>query len=106
MEFKSRLIDDAARLAGGTISVLSNVRAQARQEVRAYIDDLATRLNYVPREDFERLEAQVKQQRLDQIALEKRLAALEPKKAAKTKAAKPKTKPKSRTKPKTKPKKK
>jgi BMFP domain-containing protein YqiC len=92
MALKSRLIDDAARLAGGTVGILSNIRGQIKQEVRATIDDIASRMNFVPRDEFERLEAVVQQQRLDLAELKKSLKNPAP---AQKKAAKNPTKKKT-----------
>lgn len=77
---REKVIDDIARVAGGTVSVFSGIGQNIREDIKSYIDDMADRLDLVPREDFERLEMQIE-------ALQKRLDALE----------KPKTKPKKST---------
>lgn len=77
---REKVIDDIARVAGGTVSVLSGIGQNIREDIKSYIDDMADRLDLVPREDFERLEMQIE-------ALQKRLDALE----------KPKSKPKKST---------
>jgi hypothetical protein len=86
----SQILDDLAKMAGGTMSFVSSAREQVRQEIRSKIDDVAESMDLVPREDFERLEAMLQQARLKQEDLEKRLSALEeankkPKKTAKSK---------------------
>ncbi len=73
----SQILDDLAKVAGGTISFVSSARQQIRQGVRTKIDDVANSMDLVPREDFERLEAMLQQSRLKQEELEKRLSALE-----------------------------
>lgn len=70
----NRLLDDIARVAGGAAGLLSSVRQQVTEEIRARFDDMADRMDLVPRADLERVETQV-------AALQKRLDALEGKKA-------------------------
>lgn len=70
----NKLFDDIARVAGGAAGLLASVRQQVAEEIKARIDDFADRADLVPRADLERLEAQVK-------ALQKRIEALEGKKA-------------------------
>ena len=86
----SQILDDLAKMAGGTMSFVSSARDQVKQEIRSKIDEVAESMDLVPREDFERLEAMLQQARLKQEELEKRLSALEdankkPKKTAKSK---------------------
>lgn len=78
----SRAFEDLARVAGGTASVFSGVRQQISEEIRARIDDLALRLDLVPRDEFERLETQV-------AALQREIELL--KKNSKSKPKKSKT---------------
>ncbi|MBL4805574.1 MAG: accessory factor UbiK family protein [Alphaproteobacteria bacterium] len=85
---KDKVLDDIARVAGGTVSVFSGIGQNIREDIKSYIDDMADRLDLVPREDFERLELQV-------AALQEKIDKLE--KASQ----KPKSKPKSKAKPKT-----
>jgi len=75
-----KVIDDLARLAGGGLGVLADMRMQIRQEIRSYIDDLAMRMDFVPREDFERLELMTQKQAEQIQAIEKKLEKLEAKK--------------------------
>ncbi len=77
------MFDDLARFAGGAMSVMSGVTRQVREEIRARVDEMATRMDLVPREDFERLELMI-------AALEKRIAALEGKKQARATKTAPK----------------
>jgi BMFP domain-containing protein YqiC len=94
MQARERILDDVARVAGGAVSAFSGLRKQVRDEVRARLDELAQRLDLVPREDFERVELMMFKAREEQNRLNERVAALEAKLAgAKTKQAsrKPKT---------------
>lgn len=68
-----RILDDLSRVAGGALNVFSGLREQILNDVRARFEDMASRMDLVPRDDFERLEAQVKE-------LQKQVAALSGKK--------------------------
>lgn len=81
MAASDRLFDDIARVAGGAAGLLASVRQQVAEEIKARIDDMADRADLVPRADLERVEAQLK-------ALQKRVEALEGKKAPAKKAVK------------------
>lgn len=86
MSTSPRILDDMAKFAGGTMSFMSSIRQQIRQEIRSKIDELADRMDLVPREEFERLELILQESRRQQADLEKRLEALE--KGSKKKAGK------------------
>ena len=86
---KEKVLDDIARMAGGAVSVVSGMSQNIREEIKSRVDEMGQRMDFVPREDFERLETLVKAQA-------KRIEDLE--KAAKTTkkpAAKKTTKKKS-----------
>lgn len=70
-----KIFDDLSRMAGGAMNVFSGFREQILSDIKTRMEEMATRLDLVPREDFDRLEAQVKQ-------LQKQLNELSPKKAA------------------------
>ncbi len=82
MQPDPKVLDDIARVAGGAVNILSGLRQQLREDIKVRVEDVAARMDLVPREDVERLEVRV-------ARLEERLAALEktPKKAAPKKAA-------------------
>jgi len=69
MRAKEKVLDDLAQVAGGTINVLSGFTQNIREDIKARINETADRLDWVPREDFERLEMRV-------AALEKTLEDL------------------------------
>lgn len=73
IQSKNKIFDDIARVAGGAVSIASGLSKQVKEEIRARVDEMALKLDLVPREDFERLEARVE-------ALES--AALKPSSAA------------------------
>jgi len=83
-----KIFDDIARVAGGAMNVFSGLREQMHNDIKARVEEMASRMDLVPREDFDRLKLQVE-------ALQKRLDAMTgtaPKKTA-AKAAKPIAKP-------------
>lgn len=75
MKPESRILDDLARMAGGAVNIVSGLSQQVREDLRSRADEMAVRLDLVPREDFERLEAMV-------LALNRRVEAIEKKKSA------------------------
>lgn len=81
MASKEKVLDDIARVAGGTVSIVSGLSKNVRDEIKARIDEMGDRLDFVPREDFERLELLVKEQAARIDALEK--AAKKPTKSKK-----------------------
>ncbi|MFN3701361.1 MAG: accessory factor UbiK family protein [Alphaproteobacteria bacterium] len=72
-----KLLDDLARLAGGAAGTIGAMRGQMKDDLRARLDNIALRLDLVPRAEFERLEAMLAQSRIEQENLKKRLDALE-----------------------------
>ncbi|MCC6597916.1 MAG: accessory factor UbiK family protein [Alphaproteobacteria bacterium] len=82
---KEKFLDDIARVAGGTVSVFSGLGRNLREEIKARADEAATRLDLVPREDFERLETVLRETRKIVEEQQARIGALEqniPKKTA------------------------
>ncbi len=91
MQAREKILDDVARAAGGAVSVLGGLTRQVKEEMRARIDELAVKLDLVPREDFERLETMLVKAREEQTAMQARLAALEAKLKTAQKASSKKT---------------
>ena len=94
-----RIFDDLARMAGGAVNIVSGLQQQVREEIRSRVDEMLTRMDLVPREDFERLEAMVAQLRLRQEELEKQLGTKKTspvKKSPAPKAKKPAAKKKKK----------
>lgn len=65
----SKIFDDLARVAGGAMNVFSGLREQILSEVKTRVEEAASRMDLVPREDFDRLQDQV-------TALQKKVDAL------------------------------
>ncbi len=63
---KDKVLDDIARVAGGTVSVFGGLSRSIREEIKSHIDEMAQRMDLVPREDLEALEIRIE-------ALEKQL---------------------------------
>jgi len=83
-----KILDDIARVAGGAVNILSGLQQQIREEIKARLEEMADRMDLVPREDMARAEARI-------ASLEKRVAALESAKSLKAvKTAEKKTAPK------------
>lgn len=66
----AKILDDLARVAGGAINIASGLQQQIRDEARSHVEAWGSRMDFVPREDFERLEMTV-------AALKKRIEELE-----------------------------
>lgn len=96
MRSKEKVLDDLARLAGGTVGVVSGLARNIREDIKSRANDVAANLDLVPREDFERLEAVLTETRRRVDAQEKRIAVLENALSAKKSSAK--TKPKTQKK--------
>ena len=92
---QDKILDDIARVAGGAVNILSGLQQQARDEMRSRFDDMAARLDLVPRDDFDRLAGAVDKLRKRVDELEAALSVAEGKKAAKAPAKKAATKAKT-----------
>ncbi len=77
MNKSSQILDDLAQLAGGAAGIVSGVQQQIKDDIKARVEDMATNLDLVPREDFDRIEALLQKALSDQEELKKRLDALE-----------------------------
>lgn len=77
MSKKEKILDDMARIAGGAIGTIGNIRGQIKEEIRLRLDEMAMRMDLVPREDFERVEDMLKLARLEQEELRTRIEKLE-----------------------------
>ncbi len=73
MKDTSHIIDDLAKLAGGAAGIAGSLQQQIRSDIKTRIDDMASQMDLVPREDFDRLEALIQ-------TLESRIEELENKK--------------------------
>jgi hypothetical protein len=81
MQTKSRLFDDAARLAGGAIGTLAGVRREIEALARQQLDRLLDGMDLVTRDEFEAVKAMAVAAREENERLAARLASLEGKRA-------------------------
>ncbi|MCR9220593.1 MAG: accessory factor UbiK family protein [Alphaproteobacteria bacterium] len=101
MQTKSKLFDDMARVASGAAGALSGVRHEVEGIVKQRLERVLADMDLVTRDEFEAVREVAAKARLEQEALEKRVATLEAElsQAATPKAAAPrKAEAKSRAK--------
>ena len=108
-----KILDDLARVAGGAVNVLSGLQEQIRNDIRDRMEEMATRLDLVPRDELDQAKAMIAKMRTQIQALESRVDLLEkghkkPKPRETVRAVvgaggKAKAKPDARTKNKSKP---
>ncbi len=77
MPKNGQIIDDIARVAGGAMNIIGGVKQHVREDVKARVEDIATDIDLVPREDFERVEALLMKSLEEQKQLTQRIEALE-----------------------------
>ena len=70
-------MDDLAQLAGGAAGLLGGVQQQIRDDIKARVDEMAVRMDLVPREDLERVEAMLEKALEQQKEILERLEKLE-----------------------------
>ena len=83
----NRFFDDLAKVATGAVGALSGARQQIHQEIRSQINRFIVEMDFVPREDFETVEAMAREARIQNQKLEARVKALEEKLGVKAKSA-------------------
>ena len=88
MQVDNRLLDDLARMASGAAGALSGVRGEVEARMKQQFERILAEMDVVPRDEFEAVKAMAAKARLEQEALEKRVAALEAALAGKKTAAK------------------
>ena len=97
MQTRNRLLDDAARIAGGAVGTLAGAKREIEALVRQQLERMLTSLDLVTRDEFDAVKKMAQKARSEQETLTDRLAALE-KKVARKKPSSPKTKPAPREK--------
>lgn len=79
MNETSKILDDVAQLAGSAVGIAAGVKEHVHNDIKARVEEVATRLDLVPREDFERLETTL-HAAIEKInTLEERIKGLEQK---------------------------
>tara|TARA_R110002110_G_scaffold376568_2_gene586778 strand:- start:289154 stop:289480 length:327 start_codon:yes stop_codon:yes gene_type:complete len=95
MQTRNRLLDDVARLANGAAGVASGLREEVEGLLQQRLSRVMADMDLVRREEFEAVEAVAIKAREEQEILEKRVAVLEKKLAARSRKATPKSAAKS-----------
>ena len=88
MQVDNRLLDDLARMASGAAGALSGVRGEVEARLKQQFERILAEMDVVSREEFEAVKAMAAKARIEQEALEKRVAALESSRAGGTQTAK------------------
>ena len=94
MQTRNRLLDDAARIAGGAVGTLAGAKREIEALVRQQLERMLTSFDLVTRDEFDAVKEMAAKARSEQEARTDRLAALEKKVAGKRPSA-----PKSRQTP-------
>lgn len=77
MQVDNKLLDDLARVAGGALGALSNLREEAEAQMRQQFERILSRMDVVSREEHEAVRAIAAKAREEQEALTERVIALE-----------------------------
>lgn len=77
MQTKGKIFDDLARVANGAAGTLSGVRGEIDGIVRRRLERVLSDMDLVTRDEFETVREVAAKARLEQEALEKKVAALE-----------------------------
>ena len=77
MQTRSRVFDDAAKLAGGAVGVLEGVRREMEALVRQQVERILSKFDLVTRDVFEAVRELAVRARAEQAKLAKRLKILE-----------------------------
>jgi BMFP domain-containing protein YqiC len=80
-----KLFDDIIKMAGGAANVAGGLHEQVREEVRVRLDDFASRMNLVPREDLDQALAMIEKLRERVDAIEAQLEKVSEKNKPNTK---------------------
>mgnify|MGYP000707397565 CR=1 FL=1 len=69
MSKSSKIFEDLTQLAGSAAGLMNDLKQQVHEDVKVRVEEMAAKLDLVPREDFEKLEAQIAdlQQRLKKL---------------------------------------
>ncbi|MCD8497466.1 MAG: accessory factor UbiK family protein [Alphaproteobacteria bacterium] len=79
----AKILEDLSQLAGGVVSMASGLGRQIKEEIRARVDEVILKMDFVPRSEFERLEALVQKLRVEQEKMAEQLGDDKPAKTKK-----------------------
>ena len=101
MQSQKRIFDDLAKVAGGALGALGNLKQEIEVFVRQRVDDFLLNCDFVKRDEFEVVKAVAAELRIERDGMLARLEALEKRyakpvtkksqKTVATKTRKPKT---------------
>lgn len=77
MKEKAEIFEDITKLAGSAAGTLGSIKSQIKNEVKARVEEIALKMDLVPREDLDRVEALLKRTNENINDLTKRLEKLE-----------------------------
>ncbi|MEM8833922.1 MAG: accessory factor UbiK family protein [Pseudomonadota bacterium] len=77
MAKSNKIVEDLTQLAGSAAGIMNDVRQQVRDDVKARVEEFAGRMDLVPREDLEIVEAKLDKAMGDIAELQQRLDAVE-----------------------------
>ena len=77
MQSENRFLDDLARLFAGAAGNVASLRHELETKLREQAERLLRGMDLVSREEFAAVEAMAAKARAEQVALERRVAALE-----------------------------
>jgi BMFP domain-containing protein YqiC len=89
MQTDNRLLDDLSRVVTGAFSALTGVREDVESRMREQFEKILARIDVVPREEFDAVQAMASRARAEQEALALRVETLESQVAALIAAAAP-----------------
>lgn len=73
----TEILGDIAQLASGAAGLLGNAGQQIRDDIKARVEDMADKMDLVPREDLDRVEALLNKAIQEQKDILARLEKLE-----------------------------
>ncbi len=77
MQTRSRVFDDAAKLAGGAVGALDGVRREMESLIRQQVERILAKFDLVTRDEFEAVKEMAARARAEQENITKKLKSLE-----------------------------
>jgi len=77
MQTRSRVFDDAAKLAGGAVGALDGVRREMESLIRLQVERILSKFDLVTRDEFEAVKEMAARARAEQEKIAKKLKSLE-----------------------------
>ena len=96
MQSRNRMFDDLVKVANGAVSTFVGLKGEIEAIVRQQMEKMLSRMDVVPRDEFDAVKAVAAKARTEQEKLERRVAALEAQLTGRTKTARKKPARKNR----------